>query len=62
VSSPLVNHTIDETAKALRTSPPNVLRLIRRGELIAVKFGKRYIITDEDLRRFIEGHRTGAEG
>jgi hypothetical protein len=34
--------------------------LIRSRELVAVKFGSRMVVTDEDLRRFIEKHRTEA--
>jgi excisionase family DNA binding protein len=59
VTGPILNHTIPEVARIIRCSAVNVYKLIRTGELVAVRFGKRYIVTDEDLRRFIEGHRTG---
>jgi len=58
VTYPLINHTIPEVARIIRCSDVNVYKLIRTGEIVAVRFGKRYIVTDEDLRRFIEGHRT----
>ncbi len=59
---PIVNFTIPEVSKIIRCSDPNTYKLIRTGELIAVRFCKRYIVTDEDLRRFIEGHKTEAAG
>jgi len=59
VNSPtLINHTVPETARALRTSPVNIYKLILRGELNAVRFGRRVVVTDEDLRKFITEHRT----
>lgn len=60
MTAPLNNHTIPESAKILRTSAANVYRLIKIGELVAVQFGSRYIVTDEDLRTFIFKHRTAA--
>jgi len=56
----IIDHTIPEVARIIRCSSVNVYKLIRTGELVAIRFGKRYIVTDEDLRRFIEGHRTEA--
>jgi excisionase family DNA binding protein len=61
-SSPLLSHIIPEVAKTLRTSNVNIYKLIRSGELIAVKFGSRVVVTDEDLRAFIEKHRTVTVG
>jgi excisionase family DNA binding protein len=58
MTSPILNHTIPEVARIIRCSDVNVYKMIRNKEIIAVRFGKRYIVTDEDLRRFIEGHRT----
>lgn len=60
MTAPLL-HTVPEVARILRTSGTNVLRLIRGGELIAVRFGSRVVVADEDLRRFIDGHRTERE-
>jgi len=62
MTAPLLNHTVPETAKILRTSPVNTYKLIRTGELVAVRFGSRVVVTDEDLRQFIQKHRTGAAG
>jgi len=62
MTTPLVNHTIPEVARIIRCSDVNVYKLVRTGEIIAVRFGKRYIVTDEDLRRFIDSHRTEAAG
>lgn len=54
----LLLHTVPETAKILRTSPVNVYTIVKRGELAAIRFGRRLVIADEDLRVFIEKHRT----
>jgi excisionase family DNA binding protein len=59
---PFKMYTVPETAKILRCSDVNVFKMIRNKEIIAVRFGKRYIVTEGDLRQFIEGHRTEAAG
>jgi excisionase family DNA binding protein len=58
MTDPLVNHTIHEAARVLRCSAVNVYQLVKRGELVAVRFGRRVVVTDEDLRAFIQRHRT----
>ena len=58
MTSPIVNHTISEVARIIRCSDVNVYKMIRNKEIIAVRFGKRFIVTDADLRQFIEKHRT----
>lgn len=62
MTGPLINHTIPEVARIIRCSDVNVYKMIRNKEIIAVRFGKRYIVTDADLRRFIEEHRMEAAG
>lgn len=58
--TPPLLHTVPEVAQIIRCSDVNVYKLIRAGELVAVKFGRRAVVADEDLRRFIESHRTEA--
>jgi len=54
----LLNHTVPEAARILRTSPVNTYRLIKIGELQAVQFGRRVVVPDECLREFLERHMT----
>lgn len=51
-------YTIPETARLLKVSEMTVLRLIKRGQLPAVKVGRKYTrIMGEDLRAFLSKHR-----
>jgi|GEM_PF-837896 len=49
--------TPQEVAAALRVSPAVVLRLVRRGDLPALRVGRAWRVEDEDLRRWIRRHR-----
>lgn len=51
--------TPEEVAAALRVSPAVVLRLLRRGELPALRVGRAWRVDQEDLRRWIRRHRHG---
>ncbi len=42
------------TAELIGVSTGHVNNLIRRGELRAIKSGRRILIMDEDLRRYLE--------
>lgn len=42
------------TAEMIDVSTGHINNLIRRGELRAVKSGRRILIMDEDLRRYLE--------
>lgn len=55
-------HSIPGTADWLGVSVGHVRNLIKRGDLRAIKSGRRILIMDEDLRRYIEEHvvETGA--
>jgi excisionase family DNA binding protein len=46
--------TIEEVAALLRMQPQGVRRLIRRGQLQAVKIGKRYLIQRAEVQRLLE--------
>jgi len=60
IPAPLLNHTVVEAAKILRTSSVNTYRLIKIGELQAVQFGRRFVVPDECLREFLSRHMTKA--
>ena len=49
----LTIYTVKETSKMLKTSRQQVRRMIRGGELTAVKVGREWRISDDDLRRFL---------
>jgi excisionase family DNA binding protein len=48
-----------EVAAELRVSPAVVLRLVRRGELPAVRVGRAWRVDHDDLRRWVRRHRRG---
>jgi excisionase family DNA binding protein len=46
--------TVAEVAAAMRVSNMTVYRLIKGGELAAVRVGKNYRIRESDLERFLQ--------
>jgi excisionase family DNA binding protein len=46
--------TVSEVASAMRVSNMTVYRLIRSGELPAVRVGKSYRIREGELERFLD--------
>jgi excisionase family DNA binding protein len=50
--------TAREVAEILKLNILTVYDYIRTGQLPAVKFGRTYRITEDDLEMFIRGHRT----
>jgi excisionase family DNA binding protein len=44
-------HTIQEVADILYMSYGGVLRLVRLGRIKAVKVGKRYLVSDDEIAR-----------
>jgi excisionase family DNA binding protein len=48
--------TAGEVADQLRVSTMTIYRLIRRGELPAVRVGRNYRVRASDLDRYLEGH------
>lgn len=46
--------TVSEVAAAMRVSNMTVYRLIKNGELPAVRVGKNYRLRGSDLERFLE--------
>lgn len=51
--------TPQEVAAELRVSPAVVLRLVRRGDLPALRVGRAWRVAEDDLRRWIRRHRHG---
>ena len=49
--------TVKKIASYLKLNPLTVYAYIRKGKLHAVKFGRTYRISEEDLRLFIESHK-----
>lgn len=47
--------TADEVAEMLRVSTMTVYRLIRRGELPAVRVGRSYRVRGPDLDAYLDG-------
>jgi excisionase family DNA binding protein len=53
--------TVSEVAAAMRVSNMTVYRLIKGGELPAVRVGKNYRIRESDLERFLEDRSVRTE-
>ena len=54
--------TVAEVANAMRVSNMTVYRLIKGGELPAVRVGKNYRLRETDLERFLEERSVRTEG
>jgi excisionase family DNA binding protein len=54
--------TVTEVANAMRVSNMTVYRLIKSGELPAVRVGKNYRLRESDLERFLEERSVRTEG
>ena len=54
--------TVAEVAAAMRVSNMTVYRLIKGGELPAVRVGKSYRLRETDLERFLEDRSVRTEG
>ena len=54
--------TVAEVANAMRVSNMTVYRLIKSGELPAVRVGKNYRLRETDLERFLEERSVRTDG
>jgi excisionase family DNA binding protein len=54
--------TVAEVAGAMRVSNMTVYRLIKSGELPAVRVGKNYRLRESDLERFLQERSVRTEG
>jgi len=50
-------YTLEEVAKKLRVVYMTVYRWVRNGKLSAYKFGKQYMVKEEDLEDFIQNSK-----
>jgi excisionase family DNA binding protein len=46
--------TVAEVATVIRVSRMTVYRLIRRGQLNAIRVGRNYRVKEDDLERYLE--------
>jgi excisionase family DNA binding protein len=46
--------TVGEVASVMRVSRMTVYRLIRRGQLRAIRVGRNYRVREEDLKAYLE--------
>ena len=46
--------TVAEVADVMRVSRMTVYRLIRRGTLKAIRVGRNYRVSEDDLRRYLD--------
>lgn len=49
--------TVKEAAAALRVSQAHFFKMMREGEVVAVKFGRRTLIERTEIARVIAAHR-----
>ncbi|HSH33951.1 MAG TPA: helix-turn-helix domain-containing protein [Actinomycetota bacterium] len=54
--------TVAEVAAGMRVSNMTIYRLIKSGELPAVRVGKGYRIRESELQRFLEERSVRVEG
>jgi excisionase family DNA binding protein len=52
--------TVNEVAMLMRVSNMTVYRLIKQGDLPAVRIGRGYRIREEDVHRYLESRYTEA--
>lgn len=52
--------TVSEVARQLRVSNMTVYRLIKAGQLAAVRVGRGYRIREDDIRRYLRQRYTDA--
>ena len=54
--------TVREVASVMRVSTMTVYRLIKTGELAAVRVGHNYRIREDDLERYLSARSVQVEG
>jgi excisionase family DNA binding protein len=50
-------YTIPETAKALRVTPQTIRAYIKRGKMKSQRIGRPILITENNLREFLQPNR-----
>ena len=56
-TEPTTALSVVETAQVTRQSVPTIRRLIRRGELPHCRVGRRVVVLEEDVFRFLRDRR-----
>lgn len=54
--------TVAEVCQALRVSSMTVYRLIKGGELAAIRLGRSYRVRESDVDRYLSGRSVEVEG
>ena len=52
--------TVNEVAQVMRVSKMTVYRLIKQGELPAVRIGRGYRVREDDVNRYLDSRYTEA--
>ena len=52
--------TVNEVAQLMRVSKMTVYRLVKQGDLAAVRVGRGYRIREEDVHRYLDARYTEA--
>ncbi len=52
--------TVNEVAQLMRVSKMTVYRLVKQGDLAAVRVGRGYRIREEDVHRYLDSRYTEA--
>lgn len=52
--------TVNEVAQLMRVSKMTVYRLIKQGDLPAVRIGRGYRLREEDVHRYLDSRYTEA--
>lgn len=53
--------SVEEVAKHLGLHPETVYKMIRRGQMPSTPIGRRVLVTESQLRQFIEDHKIDAK-
>lgn len=54
--------TLEDVADMLGVNYQLIYRLVRSGELPAIRLGRVYRVTQDDLQAYLSGQKTGASG
>ena len=54
--------TVAEIAVALRVSKMTVYRLVKNSDLESIRVGRSFRVTEESLRKYIDGRVIGGQG
>lgn len=52
--------TVNEVAQLMRVSKMTIYRLVRQGDLPAVRIGRGYRLREEDIHRYLDSRYTEA--